>query len=184
MMRLKEEFYRQDVFTVAKNLVGKQIVCTHPDGGEIALRITETEAYTDQGDLACHATKGKTDRTAVMFGPGGFVYVYLVYGMHYMLNVVTGEENQAQAVLVRACENYPGPGKLTKHLGIDKSFYGEDLTNSPRIKIVDDGYRPKIVTAPRVGIDYAGEPWVSKPWRYIDDAAHTKTLAKAKRAGH
>jgi DNA-3-methyladenine glycosylase len=84
-----------------------------------------------------------------------------------MLNVVTGEEGNPQAVLIRGLENFPGPGRVTKALGIDKSFYGEDLVTSGRIWIEDLGVKPDFKTGKRIGIDYAGELWKSKPWRYF-----------------
>ena len=117
--------------------------------------------------MACHASKGKTPRTEVMFREGGLVYVYLIYGMYWMLNIVTGIENQAEAVLIRGVEKISGPGRLGKALQLDKSFYGEELFNSDRIWIEDVKNVTKYVTTPRIGIDYAGEPWISKPWRFL-----------------
>lgn len=101
-----------------------------------------------------------------MFHEGGHVFMYLIYGMYWMLNIVTGLVDVPQAVLIRGIEGYDGPGKAGRALGLDKSFYGEDLTTSDRIWIED---APKITaqfTTPRIGIDYAGEPWVSKHWRW------------------
>jgi DNA-3-methyladenine glycosylase len=117
-------------------------------------------------DKACHASKGKTGRTSVMFGEGGHLYVYLIYGMYWMLNIVTGNAGDPQAVLVRGVEGISGPGKITKLLSIDKSFYGENLITSCRIWIEDSGLKPEIRTGPRIGIDYAGEYWKSVPWRF------------------
>lgn len=87
--------------------------------------------------------------------------------MHWMLNFVTEKENVPQAVLIRCLENYNGPGKLTKALRIDKSFNNDQIFTSTKIYIEDDGYSPKIITKPRVGIDYAGEEWAAKPWRFV-----------------
>jgi DNA-3-methyladenine glycosylase len=101
-----------------------------------------------------------------MYHNGGKVYVYLVYGMYQMLNFVTSNENNPQAVLIRGIEGFEGPGKLTKHLQIDKTFYGEDLATSDRIWVEDDGMPPRYNTGVRVGIDYAGD-WKNKPWRFI-----------------
>ncbi len=128
--------------------------------------ISETEAYRGSDDKACHASRGRTPRTEIMYHEGGKLYVYFVYGMYWMLNIVTGKENDPQAVLIRGLENCPGPGRVTKLLGIDKTFYGEDLITSDRIWIEDSGITPIYKSAPRIGIDYAGEFWKKKPWRY------------------
>jgi DNA-3-methyladenine glycosylase len=102
-----------------------------------------------------------------MYHSGGKVYVYFVYGMYWMLNIVTGMENEPQALLVRGVEGIYGPGRITKRLFIDGTFYGEDLTQSDRIWIEESHLKPVYNTGPRIGINYAGEPWVSKPWRYF-----------------
>jgi DNA-3-methyladenine glycosylase len=137
-----------------------------PDGTYGRYKVTEAEAYRGIEDRACHAFKGKTPRTEVMFNEGGRLYIYLIYGMYWMLNIVTGEENNPQAILVRGVETLNGPGKLTKAFGIDKSFYGEDLITSERIWFEDSGIKPAVKTSPRIGIDYAGEYWASRPWRF------------------
>ena len=116
---LGEDFFHRDVLEVAPDLVGKLVVRTFEDGSEASLRITEAEAYRGEEDTACHASKGKTERTKILYGKSGMIYVYLCYGMHWLMNAVTGEEGQPQAVLFRACEVYNGPAKLTKKLGID-----------------------------------------------------------------
>ena len=165
-MKLNEEFFQRDVLEVAPELVGKSLCRALPDGTVHRLVITETESYRGAEDGACHASKGRTARTDVLFRLGGLVYVYLIYGMHILLNIVTGQENEPQAVLIRACGGYPGPGKLTRALSIDRSFYGEDICCSERIW-VEDAPACGVVTAPRVGIDYAPPLWRDKPWRYI-----------------
>ncbi|HQG55427.1 MAG TPA: DNA-3-methyladenine glycosylase [Bacteroidales bacterium] len=165
--RLMADFYEQDVLTVAPSLLGKILVVKQPSGDVLRYKITETEAYRGHEDRACHASKGKTRRTEVMFRRGGYVYVYFVYGMYWMLNVVTGPENEPQAALIRGIEGYEGPGRLTRVLGIDGTFYGEDLTSSKRIWIEDNGYKASYITSPRIGINYAGQPWVDMPWRFI-----------------
>ena len=140
------------------------------DDGEIhKYIITEVEAYCGEEDLACHASKGRTSRTEIMYHEGGHIYVYLIYGMYWMLNIVTGKTNNPQAVLLRGVELFDGPGKLTRHLRIDSSFYGENLNTSERIWIESDLKNPTVNfhTCPRVGIDYSGEIWRNKPWRYI-----------------
>jgi DNA-3-methyladenine glycosylase len=139
-----------------------------PNGSELRYRIIETEAYRGAEDLACHASKGRTPRTEIMFQEGGLVYVYLIYGIHWLLNVVTGDMNEPQAVLIRVLDQgLNGPGKLTKVLEIDKSFYGEDLVTSHRMWIEDDGSKPEIEYRKRVGIDYAGDIWKNKLWRFV-----------------
>lgn len=171
---LTKKFFRRDVLDVAPDLVGKLIVRTFEDGSEIALRITEAEAYRGEEDTACHASKGKTERTKILYDKAGTIYVYLCYGMHWLMNAVTGEEGQPQAVLFRACEIYDGPAKLTKKLGIDKSFNGESFCGNPRIRIEDDGYRPEIETLPRVGIDYATPEYRDILWRFADKNRKSK----------
>jgi len=165
--RLSQDFFSRDVLFVAPDLIGKTLVLRDENGNPGRFIITETEAYRGFEDKACHASKGRTARNDIMFQRGGRIYVYLIYGMYWMLNFVTGDENEPQAALIRGIEGYNGPGKLTKALGIDRSFYGVDLTSSDRIWIEDHGFIPLIKTGPRIGIDYAGEPWKSKPWRYF-----------------
>jgi len=165
--RLKADFFRRDVLEVAPSLLGKMLVRQFPDGTLRRFVISETEAYRGEEDKACHASKGRTPRTDVMYWPGGAVYVYFIYGMYWMLNFVTGLENQPCAVLIRGIDNIYGPGRVGKILQLDKSFYGENLETSQRIWIEDsDQTRLKYTTFPRVGIHYAGEPWASQPWRF------------------
>ncbi len=165
---LTKKFYSRDCLEVAPDLVGKLIVRTYDNGEETALRITETEAYRGEEDTACHACKGRTARTEVMYGEAGYLYIYLCYGMHWLMNVVTGRKDQPQAVLLRACEIYDGPAKLTKKLSIDKSFNCEPIFGNPRIRIEDDGYRAVIETLPRVGINYSTPEYRDILWRYAD----------------
>ncbi|MEN8158104.1 MAG: DNA-3-methyladenine glycosylase [Bacteroidota bacterium] len=165
--KLDRQFYQRDVLEVAPELLGKHLVVIGADGKRSVYIISETEAYRGGEDLACHASKGQTPRTRVMFGDGGYLYMYLVYGMHWMMNVVTSVEGIPQAVLFRGLREASGPGRLTRLIGVDKDFYGEDLVTSPRIWIEESGIGPEYTTGPRVGIDYAGEPWIDKPWRYI-----------------
>lgn len=164
--RLKREFFIRDVLDVAPDLIGKNMVIRLHDGTFGRYKVTEVEAYRGSEDKACHAFKGRTPRTEIMFHEGGQLYIYLIYGMYWMLNVVTGEENDPQAVLIRGVENFPGPGRITKAFGIDRSFYGEDLVTSERIWFENNGFIPIINNGRRIGIDYAGELWRSKPWRY------------------
>jgi len=169
-MRLPDDFYTQDVLDAAPALLGK-VLCRRISEGEVVrLRITETEAYRGQDDTACHARAGKTKRTAVMFEPGGVAYVYLCYGMHHLLNVITGPEGEPQGVMIRCVEGHPGPGRLTKAMGIDRSLNGHDMRDSNELWIEDDGFLPaKIFTAPRVGIGYASEEDQKRQWRFILD---------------
>ena len=164
--RLSKEFFIRDVLDVAPELIGKNMVIRSGDGTYGRFQVTEVEAYRGTEDKACHACKGRTPRTEIMFHDGGRLYVYLVYGMYWMLNVVTGRENIPQAVLIRGVENYFGPGRITRSFGIDRTFYGEDLDISERIWFEDTGIAPVVKTGPRIGIDYAGEYWKTRPWRY------------------
>ena len=165
--RLDRAFYSRDVLEVAPELLGQHLVKIDPDGKKSSYVITETEAYRGGEDLACHASKGRTPRTEVMFGEGGHIYMYLIYGMHWMMNVVTGQEGVPQAVLFRGLREANGPGRLTRLLDVDKAFYGEDLVQSERIWIEASELVPTYSTGPRVGIDYAGEPWKNMPWRFL-----------------
>lgn len=164
--KLNREFFLRDVLKVAPDLIGKILVVRGIEGGVNRFVITETEAYRGDGDKACHASKGKTKRTEVMFREGGLVYVYLIYGMYWMLNFVTENEEVPQAVLIRGVQGISGPGRLGRKLKLDKSFYGEDLATSDRIWL-EDSAPVSYTSTPRIGIDYAGEPWVSKQWRFV-----------------
>ncbi len=164
--RLPSNFFKREVLEVASDLPGKILVRQFKNNYTQKYTITEVEAYRGRDDLACHASKGKTQRTEVMFCEGGLVYVYLIYGMYWLLNIVTGKENDASAILIRGIENISGPGRVGKVLQLDKSFYGENLFTSERIWIEDSGKKIKCDTSPRIGINYAGEPWISKPWRF------------------
>ena len=165
--KLHSSFFLRDVLSIAPRLLGKILVRKFEDGKIHRYKITEVEAYRGTEDLACHASKGRTPRTEVMFGKGGVVYVYLIYGMYWMLNIVTGQENDASAILIRGLEGASGPGRVGKVLQLDKTFYGENLSSSERIWIEDSGEKVQYKTSPRIGIQYAGEPWISKPWRYF-----------------
>lgn len=151
------EFYRQDAVTLAKALVGKLLCRRLADGSVTKLRITETEAYLGVDDTACHAHKGKTKRSEMLWHDGGTVYVYLCYGMHSLMNIISGSEGDPQGVLIRCCEGYPGPGKLTKALQIDRSLNGCDILSDIGLWIEDDGTVVDIISDKRVGIAYADE---------------------------
>ena len=163
--KLTEFFFRRDVLEVSPDLLGKYIVRRFDNGTIRSYRITDVEAYRGEEDKACHASKGRTTRTEVMYRDGGKIYVYLIYGMYWLLNFVTYMENHPQAVLIRAVEGIYGPGRVGRELELDKSFRGESVVSN-RLWLEDRGEKPEYTTAPRIGIDYAGE-WKDMPWRYI-----------------
>ena len=160
------DFFTKDVLELAPELVGK-IISVNINNLVKEYRITQTEAYRGEEDLACHARKGRTKRTDPMYYEGGILYVYLVYGIHWMLNIVAGKKGSPQAALIRGIKNFEGPGKLTKEMKINKSFNYIDITKSNRIFLMDDNYKPEVITKPRIGIDYAGDYWKNKEWRFI-----------------
>ena len=151
LLRLERDFFARDVLEVAPDLLGKLVV-HRTEHGSLRLRLTETEAYRGEQDTACHAHRGRTRRTETLYGPPGTLYVYLCYGIHWMLNLVTGREGQPQAALVRACLTAEGPGKLTKALQITGTLNGQDAVSSPELKLEDDGLRCRVAGAQRVGI--------------------------------
>jgi len=169
---LPRRFYARATEDVARDLLGKHLV--HVDGGiERRARIVEVEAYVGAHDLAAHSSKGITPRTAVMYGPPGHAYVYLIYGMHHCMNVVTEPEGNGAAVLLRAVEpvanvegNTKGPGLLCRALGIDKRLNGRDLLSEDfYIAAPQREESFSIVTRPRIGVAYAGE-WAEAPLRF------------------
>jgi len=183
-VKIRRPFYEQNTLEVARQLLGKYLVREHP-AGVTAGRIVETEAYIGREDKACHASRGRTPRTEIMFGRAGHAYVYLIYGFHYMLNIVTEAPEFPAAVLVRAVEPLDGlelmrarrktehvrglasgPGKLCQAFAIDRKLNGDDLCGE--ILYVEDRGEPapRIVTTPRIGVDYAGK-WKRKPWRFL-----------------
>jgi DNA-3-methyladenine glycosylase len=165
--RIDRDFYCRDVLEVAPALLGQRLIRVWPDGNRSGYTITETEAYRGGEDRACHASRGHTPRTAVMFGNGGHLYMYLIYGMYWMMNVVTAGEGTAQAVLIRGLKEASGPGRLTRLLELDRSYYGEDLVTSQRIWVEGNGKLLDYTSCPRIGIDYAGQPWKDMPWRFL-----------------
>lgn len=161
-------FFARECPEVAAELVGKWLCRRLSDGSVRRLRITETEAYCGEDDTACHAHKGRTKRTDVLYGPPGVLYVYLCYGIHWMLNIVTGTEDRPQAVLIRACEGADGPGKLTKALPVTGDLNRYPLSDETgTLWLEDDGEPVTITAAPRVGIGYASPEDQARPWRYI-----------------
>jgi len=164
-MILPLDFYTRDVLVIAPQIMGKILVRVLEDGTRIRLPVTEVEIYRGMEDQACHASRGMTARNRVMFGEGGHVYMYLVYGMYWMFNIVTGSVGHPEALLIRGAGKIHGPGKVTRYLRMDGSFYGESLADSHRIWLEDAPPATGYSTAPRVGIHYAEEPWLSMPWR-------------------
>jgi DNA-3-methyladenine glycosylase len=164
-------YFNRPTLTVARSLIGKYLVRTI-DGRMLAGKVVEVEAYVGPQDKACHASKGRTQRTDVMFGPGGVAYVYLIYGMYHCLNVVTEREEFPSAVLIRAIEIdgelIDGPGRLCRALQIDRCLNRVDLTTGEFLWFEDRGVlvkRGDVGAYPRVGVDYAGA-WAKKPWRF------------------
>ena len=149
------DFFKSDTITLAKSLIGKWIV-TNINGVEVKAQICETEGYLGINDSACHTYKSKrTERVEPMWQVGGTIYIYLCYGLHYLLNIVSCDEGVPEAVLIRGVVGANGPAKATKLLNIDKSLNGQSVVNNPKICIMDDGNKYKFTTDTRVGIDYA-----------------------------
>jgi len=188
MEKLPDAFYdRPGVVTVARELLGKNLITVF-DGRRTSGRIVEVEAYNGVVDRASHAWSGRrTRRTEVLFGPAGVAYVYLIYGIHHLFNVVTNQRDVPHAILVRALEPMEGipvmlertgkkkldhtltrgPGNLSRALGLRTTHTGTSLVGA-EIFIADDGWRPRrseIVATPRIGVDYAGED-AELPYRF------------------
>jgi DNA-3-methyladenine glycosylase len=162
---LQKDFFEQKTPVVAEQLLGKFLV---RDG--VAYMITETEAYDGFHDKASHASRGETPRNKVMFGEAGVWYVYFVYGMHNMLNIVTGKEKNPAAVLIRGVEGISGPARLTKALKIDRAMNEKKSEPKNGLWIEDRGIsvtKKQIEKTPRIGVDYAGPEWAGKKWRFV-----------------
>ncbi len=179
---LDRDFYLRDPVRVARQLLGTILIRETP-GGILSGRIVETEAYAGPGDPASHAGRGPTPRSMVMFGPPGRAYVYFCYGMHHLLNAVTGEEGTAGAVLIRGLEPreglermlenrgretaaglLDGPGKITRAMGITLEFNGRDLTRGDGLYLTGGQPEPgeAITAGPRIGIRKGRD----RPWRF------------------
>jgi len=185
MAILTRSFFEQDTLTVARELLGKKLA-RELDGQRLSGMIIETEAYIGTTDTACHASKGRTPRNAVMFGKAGIAYVYFVYGMHYMLNVVTEAEDEPCAVLIRAIMPLEGrntmemrrkrtgknltdgPAKVCQAMGIDKKLNGWDLTRGEKLRVEEYQVTSseRIHTYPRIGINYAAQKDKDALWRF------------------
>ena len=172
MQKLPRQFYDRDTTTVARELLGKLLV--HQAGGVIRVgKIVETEAYLGEHDLAAHSSKGRTRRTEIMFGPPGYAYVYLIYGMYYCVNVVTERAGHASAVLLRAVEPVKnlegrtcGPGLLCRAMKIDKALNGHDLLSDDFFIAAPETVEEiPIVKRPRIGVDYA-KHWARRHLRF------------------
>jgi DNA-3-methyladenine glycosylase len=173
---LSRAYFERPTLRVARSLIGRYLVRGEDDGLR-AGRIVEVEAYVGPEDQASHASRGRTQRTDVMFGPAGVAYVYLIYGMHHCFNVVTEREGYPAAILIRAVHPVEGPmgggvvngpGRVCRFFGIDRTLNRLDLTLGRTLWIEDRGERvpaSAITTAPRIGVDYAGA-WAAKPWRF------------------
>jgi DNA-3-methyladenine glycosylase len=173
LRKITHTFYEQDAAGLARGLIGAVLV-HRVRRGEYRARIVEAEAYVGPHDLASHSSKGRTKRTEVMFGPAGRAYIYLIYGMHEMFNIVAGETGSGQAVLIRAAEplgnwkaDLSGPGKLTRAFKIKRSQNGLDLTKDRLFLLHDPAYRPRIRRTTRIGVDYAKD-WKDAPLRFFD----------------
>jgi len=185
-VKLDRSFYDRPTLKVASDLIGKVLV-RRLNGRNLAGKIVETEAYIGPSDLACHASRGKTPRTSVMFGPAGVSYVYMIYGVYFCLNAVTEAVGHPAAVLIRAVEPLDniqvmrtlrdnphrdtniasGPGKLCMAMSIDKSLNAVDLA-AGKLWIEDRSLDVgSIESGPRIGVDYAGE-YKDKPWRFFE----------------
>jgi DNA-3-methyladenine glycosylase len=159
-----------DTVAHARELLGKYLVRRFDDGRVEARQIVETEAYHTGEDLACHASKGRTRRTEVLFAPSGVWYVYLCYGIHEMLNLVTGPVDHPSAILIRGLENLIGPGRLTRYLQITRSLNALPASPKSGLWIEDRGTLvapERIRITPRIGINYAGPVWSQMPWRFV-----------------
>lgn len=158
-----------DTVRIARWLVGRHLVRVRGRTRTVH-RITEVEAYDGENDLACHASRGPTPRTRVMYGPAGCWYVYLIYGMHPMLNVVTGPKGYPAAVLIRGIEGVSGPCRVTKRLRISMLFNNKKANRRSGLYLEDPGEsvpQGRVRATPRIGVDYAGPVWAAKPWRFV-----------------
>jgi DNA-3-methyladenine glycosylase len=164
--KLQRDFFEAPTITVARGLIGKKLVWKQKE-----LIITETEAYVGKDDEACHASRGKTKRTEVMFGKPGCLYIYFIYGMYYCMNIVTEREGFPAAVLIRGAIDITegsnailnGPGKLCKYLSIDKTYNCLNIIENDHIYLVDTHHKFEISATPRIGISKAQD----KLWRFV-----------------
>lgn len=173
MKKIPSSFFQRKTLTVAKELLGKYLV-REINGKTISEKITEVEAYIGPHDLASHSSKGRTARTEAMHLVGGAIYVYFIYGVHNMLNIVTEKKDFPAAILIRGTENTSGPGRVAKKFKITKKLYGKNLGKASGLWI-EDGEKVKakdILKTPRIGVDYAGD-WAKKPYRFLIKNSNT-----------
>ena len=165
-MILDKKYFENDAQILAPDRIGK-ILCRRTPDGVIRARITETECYYGEEDTACHASKGKTERTKVMYESGGITYVYLCYGIHSLLNIVTGLKDHPEAVLIRGVEGASGPGRATKFMKITTADNALPLCEESGIWLEDDGGSFEYTASPRIGIDYASKEDRERNWRFL-----------------
>ncbi len=173
---MKRSFFARGAEEVAEDLLGCIVSHRLPNGRTLSARITETEAYVGIHDLACHASKGRTPRTEPLFGPPGHAYIYLIYGIYELFNVVCAPAGDAEAVLIRAGiplnfeGELSGPGLFGKHMKLTRKLNRVDLCTSPRLQIERGTPPQKILRTARIGADYAGE-WAKKPLRFMTSSS-------------
>lgn len=178
--KIEQEYFNQKTVKIARNLLGKYLV-RRIGNNVIAKMITEVEAYDGPRDKASHASRGRTERTKIMFGDPGHFYVYLCYGMHWMLNIVTGPRDFPAAILIRATEDINGPARLTKFLKIDSTLNGKPVGEKCGLWLEDRGMkinRRYIKKGPRIGVAYAGPYWAGKHYRFWLDCKAPGGLIK------
>jgi DNA-3-methyladenine glycosylase len=192
-MILLREFYERDTLTVASDLVGHVLV-RRTEEGTVSGIIVETEAYLGAVDDAAHSYKGKSDRVRVQYGPAGCAYIYMIYGMHFCLNITTGPPGVPEVVLIRALEPLSGvdlmrkrrgtdkllnlcsgPGKLCRALDIGAALYGTDLCAAGALFVETGGNPEAVISSKRIGIDYAVKTR-DMMWRFT--AAGNKFLSR------
>jgi DNA-3-methyladenine glycosylase len=172
LRRLTASFYRRPTLVVARDLLGRTLCRELPDGTVLRGRLVEVEAYDGPNDRASHAFRGLTKRNRFMFEPGGLAYVYLVYGMHHCLNIVTGEAGYPAAVLLRGATspnraNAFGPGRLTRAFSVDRTLDGSSFLSGPLWLEAGEPVPDRSVRrTPRIGVDYAGS-WASRRFRFV-----------------
>lgn len=165
-MILSQEYFTQPATLLAPDLLGKLLCRRGENGNVIKARINETECYFGEKDTACHAHKGRTQRTDTLYQKGGIAYVYLCYGIHELFNVITGPADHPEGVLIRGVEGAEGPGRATKYLGITRKYNTLLLVPENGLWLEDDGDNPDYTTHPRVGISYASQEDQAKLWRF------------------
>jgi len=186
---LPRDFYLRPTAEVARDLLGRYLVLERPDSPAHVARLVETEAYLGEEDLACHASRGHTKRTAPMYEEAGHAYIYFIYGMYWCLNVVTEAVGRPYAVLLRAAEAISelpamnGPGKLCRALGLDGSSNRADLTSS-ELRVTEGVplHTDRVGASPRIGVGYAG-PWADRHLRFFDTASRSVSGPRRHRPG-